>query len=156
MLTFLLTHEFSCDKEVESLKGGSIMEQDRVSDVPAVTGEVQDVGPEQLLAGLSEQQITVLKLMAVGKTLTDAAKAANVSRMVIYRWIHADQNFMAALEQLRREIRRGIRVDIEALAEDALVNVQMAIAQGNDPRLCLMLLKYLGLLKPDPDSEAQL
>jgi IS30 family transposase len=132
------------------------MEQDRVSDVPVVTGEVQDVGPEQLLAGLSEQQITVLKLMAVGKTLTDAAKAANVSRMVIYRWIHADQNFMAALEQLRREIRRGIRVDIEALAEDALVNVQMAIAQGNDPRLCLMLLKYLGLLKPDSDSEAQL
>src|SRR5580698_7718303 len=135
-------HEFSCDIERESLKGGSIMEQDHVSDVPVVTGEVQDVGPEQLLVGLSEQQITVLKLMSVGKTLTDAAKAANASRMAVYRWIHADQKFMTALAQLRREMRRGIRVDIGALAEDALVNVQMAIAQGNDPRLCLMLLKY--------------
>jgi hypothetical protein len=47
-------------------------------------------------------------------------------------------------------------MDVLALAEDALVNVQMAVATGKDPRLCLALLKYLGLLKPDPDSESQL
>jgi hypothetical protein len=27
----------------------------------------------------------------------------------------------------------------------------MAVASGKDPRLCLMLLKYLGLLKPTQD-----
>lgn len=120
--------------------------------LPTVAGEVIDVGPEQQLAGLSEQQVAVLRLMAKGRTLTDAAKGANVSRMAVYRWMSGDERFAAAQAQLGREMRRGIKIDIAALAEDALLNVQMAIAAGNDPRLCLALLKYLGLLKPPEDS----
>ncbi len=46
-------------------------------------------------------------------------------------------------------------MDIEAIAGDALMNVQLAVSSGKDPRLCLALLKYLGLLKPDKDDGSQ-
>ncbi len=53
-------------------------------------------------------------------------------------------------------MRRAIKIDIEAIAGDALMNVQLAVATGKDPRLCLMLLKDLGLLKPPEDSADRL
>jgi hypothetical protein len=128
------------------------MELDQVSRVPALTGEVNDVDEAQLLAGLSGPQVTVLRLMASGRTLSDAAKGAGVSRTAIYRWMSADGVFIAAHARLREEMRRAVKMDIEAIAGDALMNVQLAVSAGKDPRLCLMLLKYLGLLKPPGDS----
>jgi hypothetical protein len=128
------------------------MELDQVSNVPALTGGVNDVDEAQLLAGLSEQQVSVLRLMASGRTLTDAAKGANVARKTVYRWMSENEAFIAAQSRLRQEMRRAIKMDIEAIAGDALMNVQLAVATGKDPRLCLMLLKYLGLLKPPEDS----
>ncbi len=61
------------------------MELAQVSSVPALTGGSNDMDEAQLLAGLSEPQLTVLKLMASGRTLTDAAKGANVARKTVYR-----------------------------------------------------------------------
>jgi hypothetical protein len=132
------------------------MELDRDSNVPVVAGEVSEVGPEQLLAGLSEQQVAVLRLMAKSKTLTEAARGANVSRAMVYRWMSGDQAFIEAQTRMLEEKKRGIKMDVLALAEDALMNVQMAVATGKDPRLCLMLLKHMGMLKPPEEPEPQL
>ena len=132
------------------------MELDRDSNVPVVAGEVSEVGPEQLLAGLSEQQVAVLRLMAKSKALTEAARGANVSRAMVYRWMSGDQAFIEAQTRMLEEKKRGIKMDVLALAEDALMNVQMAVATGKDPRLCLMLLKHMGMLKPPEEPEPQL
>jgi AcrR family transcriptional regulator len=127
------------------------MELDHVSNVPVVAGGMNDGLDEQLPAGLSEPQIAVLQLLAAGRTLTEAAKGANVSRTTIYRWLREDQMFIVAQQRIREQMRRVIKMDVAAMAEDALLNVRMAISQGNDPRLCLALLKYLGLLRPDDE-----
>ncbi len=128
------------------------MELDQVLSVPALTGGTNEMDESQLPKGLSEPQLAVLRLLASGRTLTEAAKGANISRGAIYRWMNASQLFIAAQEQIRRQMRQGLKIDVEALAADALMNIQLAVAAGKDPRLCLALLKYLGLLKPPEDS----
>jgi hypothetical protein len=127
------------------------MELDRVSNVPVVAGVVSDVEDEALPVGISELQAAVLRLMIGGSTLTEAARKVVVARKSVYRWRDSNPAFALALERVLDEKKCAIKVDVMALAEDALVNVQMAVASGKDPRLCLMLLKYLGLLKPTQD-----
>jgi hypothetical protein len=131
------------------------MELAQVSGVPALTGGSNDVDEAQLLAGLSEPQLMVLKLMASGRTLTDAAKGANVTRRTVYQWLSTNDVFIAAHARLRQEMRRAVKMDIDAIAADAFLNVQMAVSSGKDPRLCLALLKYLGLLRPDGEEGAR-
>ena len=75
--------------------------------------------------------------MASGRTLTDAAKGANIARKTVYRWMSENEAFIAAQSRLRQEMRGVIKMDIEAIAGDALMNIQLAVASGKDPRLCL-------------------
>jgi hypothetical protein len=97
--------------------------------------------------GLSVGQQKALAALLAGKSMTDAAKAGDVDRTTIYRWLR-DPNkpeFRNALATGRREMRQAVEAQLLALANKAADCLEGALAQG-DAKSAFALLKGLGLL----------
>src|SRR5438552_881053 len=119
----------------------------------AVASSLRELVISELPQGLSEQQIVVLRLIYQGRSTSEAATGANVHRGTISRWRREHPPFRAAYAMLQDQLRAAVFDDLRALAEDALLGVRMAVAQGDDPRLNLALLKQLGFFKPPTEPE---
>jgi transposase-like protein len=96
---------------------------------------------------LSPAQEKALAALLAGQTITDAAKAAEVDRSTIYRWLRdaCRPDFRIALERGRLELRQAVEARLLALANEATDCLEHAFARG-DGKSALALLHGLGLL----------
>jgi len=95
---------------------------------------------------LSPRQMTALKAFHSGSSLTDAAKAAGVTRQTLHRWrtqYHWFSEAMEDWEEGQMVIARSRLVDMADNAIDALAH---AIENG-DARAAMMVLKSLRILR---------
>ena len=100
-------------------------------------------------ATLSAGQLAALEALLVGRTVTEAAVAAQVDRTTVHRWLREDFVFQAQLNQERRQLRRQMSARLTHLAERAVAAVEQALEDPN-PTIGLALLKGLGLLTGSP------
>lgn len=96
--------------------------------------------------GLSTAQLLVLGELLVGHTITAAAQAGGVDRATVYRWLHADFNFIAEFNRQRRELLDGMQARMLRLADSALGVVEGAIRDGNTTA-AIGVLRGLGMLR---------
>jgi hypothetical protein len=85
-------------------------------------------------------QIAALDALLSGKTATDAAAAAGVSRTTLYTWLGKDFRFQAALNRGRRDLRQAVACRADQLAAEAAECVVQAVRKG-DVRAALEILK---------------
>jgi hypothetical protein len=100
-----------------------------------------------LFEGLSPAQQKAVTALLGGRTVTAAAKAANVDRTTIYRWLRDpyDPAFRNALDQGRQELQAALKTRLLGLANNATDCLEGAMKAG-DSKAALALLKGLGLL----------
>lgn len=98
--------------------------------------------------GLSPTQEKALVALLAGQTVTAAAKAAEVDRTTIYRWLHDSYrpDFRLALQRGRQELRQAAEARLMAMADKAADCLEGALTLG-DAKAALALLKGLGLLQ---------
>lgn len=99
--------------------------------------------PEQ--DAISPSQERAIEALVAGATVTDAAKAAGVSRQSLHRWRRDSFAFQARLNAARRDLREEVERRLQALAVEAIESVCRAI-QGGDAKAGLAILRGLGLL----------
>lgn len=100
---------------------------------------------------LTAAQENSLAALLAGKSITDAAQAANVDRTTVHRWLKDDHVFRAALNRRRRDLREQLQSRLMNLADKALDAVEKAISE-TDSKAALTLLRGLGLLSGNPPS----
>lgn len=127
-----------------------------VTAMPARLPGEQQLDFDSLPGNLTEQQKRVLQTLYNYRTLAEAADSAGCNRSTIFRWRAQNETFRIAYRLMRLEQRLALEADAQTLAEDALLGLRLAIAQGDDPRLNLAVLKALGRFKkeeedPEPD-----
>jgi hypothetical protein len=98
-------------------------------------------------SGLPTTQIAALDALLSGKSITDAADAAGVSRRTIYTWVRENCRFQAALNRGRREMRQAVSSRVEQIAADAAECVARAVREGN-VNAAMQILKSLNFLTP--------
>jgi hypothetical protein len=104
---------------------------------------------------LSPDQETAMEALRRGGTIAEAARAADVARMTVYRWMKKDPNFRAIYHQWQDEVRQSARARLMSLTYKAITAVQKCIEDG-DGKLALQLLKQLGALFPAEPWPVQL
>jgi hypothetical protein len=77
----------------------------------------------------------------------EAAKAAEIGRRTLYRWMNEDANFRAAHNAWQKDTMAAARSSVLALTEPAIRAVAGALEAG-DAKTGLTILKSLGLLAP--------
>src|SRR5579863_10295499 len=112
---------------------------------PSSGAEVATVGRKdpELLSG--EQQ-TALAELAKGQTFKDAAQAAGVHRVTVYRWMKSHAAFRAAYNAWEQEVRESARSRLLAAAENAVEYVISNLKY--DKKMAFQLLKELGIFRP--------
>lgn len=110
---------------------------------------MSDMLPQNATSGdaLSPAQEKALAALLAGQTVTKAAKAADVDRTTVYRWLRDPYRpaFRVALDQGRREMRQAVQARLLALTNKAADCLEGALADG-DGKSALALLKGLGFL----------
>jgi hypothetical protein len=70
--------------------------------------------------GVSVPQEQAIRALAIGRTTTDAAAEAGVSRRTLHRWLAEDAAFIAAYNAWRRDAAQSARGRMMALTGDAV------------------------------------
>src|SRR5438046_1747190 len=79
--------------------------EERLSEAEQMSNRMQqNATPAGTLSGTQERALTML---LSGKSITDAATAAEVDRTTVHRWLKEDFGFQAALNRGRRELREA-------------------------------------------------
>jgi hypothetical protein len=94
---------------------------------------------------LKDAPAAALAVLLAGKTVTEAAAAANVCRQTVHRWLKEDPLFVAELNRGRRELRTASMTRLERLVSKALDAVEKALEAGDLP-VALAVLRGLGVL----------
>ena len=89
---------------------------------------------------LPARRFAALDALLSGRTATDAAAAAGVSRTTLYNWLGKDYRFQAALNRGRRDLRQAVACRADQLASEAAECVVQAVRKG-DVRAALEILK---------------
>ena len=98
--------------------------------------------PDELLSPAQQKALTAL---LAGKSVTDAAAAAEVDRTTVHRWLKETYAFQAALNRGRRDLQEAMQARLLVLADKGADAVERSIAEG-DGKTAIALLKGLGLL----------
>jgi hypothetical protein len=69
--------------------------------------------------------------IASGADLADVANAAGVDRETVREWAYRDSEFIASLNQAKRELADRLRAEVLELASDA-IGVIRGIVRGED------------------------
>jgi len=99
---------------------------------------------ESLALKLAPQQRIALEHILLGSQLSNAAKAAGVTRMTLYRWFHYDPNFQAAYNTWHADAIINSRTRTLAMTNSATSTLECAVQ--SDPRMALAVLKATGVL----------
>ncbi|HEY2775929.1 MAG TPA: hypothetical protein VGK20_17945 [Candidatus Binatia bacterium] len=94
---------------------------------------------------LSQQKTTALEAIVMGSTVTDAARAAGVSRETVHRWLRDDYEFQAERNAAVRELRTAASARMERAAAAAAEVVLKAVENGN-VAVALKVLEGFGRL----------
>jgi hypothetical protein len=114
---------------------------------------------EAVALSLSPAQLLAMGRMLSGHTLGDAAGAAGVTRMTLYRWLHYDAKFQAAYNAWQLDALTSIRTKLMSIGDAAVNTIGRAVK--TDPKVALAVLKALGTLEPpkpgstDPEEVLQ-
>jgi hypothetical protein len=98
---------------------------------------------------LTVVQRAVLERLLVGESISAAAKAAEIDRGTIYRWMRQDYEFQAELNRQRFARLEASRLRLHALEEAAFQVVKDSL-EANDARTAIAVLRGLGLLTGSP------
>src|SRR2546422_3751766 len=94
---------------------------------------------------LSPQQETAVDLLASGKTVTDTAKAIEVTRQTVSEWLNHHPGFEAALNRRRQELWTGMTDALRGLLPKALEVLKCEL-EGEQPLpAAVHVLKACGL-----------
>ena len=85
-----------------------------------------------------------MEALLAGKTIVDAAKDARVDRRTLHRW-RKKPTFEAAYNRERRDVWEAFQMRLLVLTDNAMLNVERAIEEG-DTRASMTVLKGVGLL----------
>ena len=110
---------------------------------------------------LNPSEEMALGALLAGRTVTEAAEAANVHRSTVHRWSN-DEHFRAEFNSRRTELQTAMEEQIHQLQETAVGVVEGALAHEN-VNVALALLKGTGLVdgrkraigSTDPEGEEE-
>jgi hypothetical protein len=94
---------------------------------------------------LTPQQETAVDLLASGKTVTDTAKAIEVTRQTVSEWLHHHPGFEAALNSRRRELWNGMTDTLRGLLPTALEILKRELDSATLLPAAVHVLKACGL-----------
>jgi len=94
---------------------------------------------------LTPQQETAVDLLASGKTLTDTAKALEVTRQTVSEWFNHHAGFQAALNSRRQELWVGMTNRLRGLLPKALEVLQSELEGEHPLPAAVHVLKACGL-----------
>jgi len=101
---------------------------------------------------LQPQQRTAIMKLTSGCGHAEAASAAGVSRMTLYRWFRKDPNFQAAFNAWQHDVLASARAQLLASTNKAMATVLRAV-DGGDAKLAWKLLESQGVAsQPNPGS----
>ena len=81
---------------------------------------------------LTPEQLTALTALLEHGDKSKAAKAANVSRTTVYRWLREDATFQAALEASTRQALKEFSANLVRLAQKAAQALDDALGKKQD------------------------
>jgi hypothetical protein len=96
-------------------------------------------------------QLAVLDQLMAGRSISEAARSADVARSTVHRWLKEDFAFQAELNRLRHELRESVEGALLAAAVRAAQTVVQAVEDG-DVSVSIKLLKGVGALSGHPNS----
>ena len=104
---------------------------------------------------LSQKQQTALAELQRGATFLNAAQAAGVNRVTLYRWIKADPAFRAAYNAWEQAACESARARLVMAADRAVTNVVESL--HIDYKFAFKVIKELGIFwavinEPSPGS----
>jgi hypothetical protein len=108
---------------------------------------MSDANQETSLVRLAADQRKALESLLGGKSISETARAARVSRNTIYFWLRKDANFQAAYNQWRDQLQQSCQSRLLTLTEKAADALEKALERG-DARAALALLKGMGMIAP--------
>ena len=79
---------------------------------------------------LNERQLAALPYIAAGRTTTEGAELADISRTTLYRWIE-DDDFRRELERLRDEAVELAHTELKGLMFKATLVLNLAMDDPN-------------------------
>ena len=94
---------------------------------------------------LTPQQETAVDLLASGKTLTDTAKALEVTRQTVSEWFNHHPGFQAALNSRRQELWIGMTHTLRGLLPKALEVLKYELEGEHPLPAAVHVLKACGL-----------
>jgi hypothetical protein len=112
--------------------------------------------PRGARAALTAGQEIALQRLFAGSSVAQAARAAQVDRRTVFRWMQENHHFVAAYNAWQREMVASGRARVLAMNDLALDTVQNAMLKG-DTRAAIQVAKANGAMdapKPgttDPD-----
>ncbi len=118
-------------------------------------------------AVISPVQSIAVAALVRGWSITDAAQEAGVARETVSRWVHRDPAFIAELQNTRAEIAAQTRCALEALGQQAVATLRVAMENALLPikptrlRAACAALKLIGAdraetIPPTTREEVQL
>ena len=119
---------------------------DRPQKVEVVVAELSAEEMAELDKFPPERRAALRGLKMTGK-MSEAAKAAGVSRSSIYRWKYEDAAFRVLCNRWEREKIDECRDGVTGLLGKAVGVLERALDNG-DARAALVVLKSMGILKP--------
>jgi transposase-like protein len=93
---------------------------------------------------LTPQQELAINLLAIGKTITEAANEIGVTRQTVSEWRNRNPVFEAALNERREELWSAISDRLRALLPKSLSVLEQAVERG-DLRAAIAILRAAGL-----------
>jgi transposase-like protein len=97
---------------------------------------------------LSPAQSAALQSLVSGMSVTAAAAAAGVDRGTVHRWLRTSSQFREAFARYHAQVTAEARLELAALARDAVDVVADSIRRG-DARVALSVLHRLKLFDPE-------
>jgi hypothetical protein len=108
---------------------------------------------------LTPQQETAVDLLASGKTVTDTAKAIEVTRQTVSEWLNHHPGFEAALNRRRQELWNGMADTLRGLLPKAMDVLQHELEGATPLPAAIHVLKacgfYGGVLVPQGPTEVE-
>jgi transposase-like protein len=109
----------------------------RISSHPAASldepGQLRATGYQPLAAREASVKSKVAAALALGKSVTAAARDAGIHRTTIHHWQRTSKEFCTAVEQARREFTESLRDDMLDLARAAVRTLQYLLSNPETP-----------------------
>jgi transposase len=104
---------------------------------------------------LTPDRAHAIKVIVEGAELSEAAEVAGVDRETVRAWVYRDNEFIASMNQAKRERSDQLRAEVLSLASDAVKVIRELVRGGDVPpatrlKACCIILAAADALKPEP------